>query len=107
MPESDGARCWSVYLVRCRHGSLYTGITVDVASRIEAHRNGISGAKYLRGRGPLELAAEWPIGDRSLATRVESRIKRMSRADKEALVAQRSRMEIVLAGLQCTTGADT
>ncbi len=73
---------YSVYLVRCRDGSLYTGIATDVARRISEHEGGTKGAKYLRGKGPLELVYQQEIGDRSLASRIEDRIKRLSSADK-------------------------
>ena len=77
---------WHVYLISCADGSLYTGITTDVARRLAEHRAG-KGAKYLRGRGPLELAYSRPIGDRAAASREEARIKRLSKAAKEALIA--------------------
>ena len=73
---------YSVYLVRCRDGSLYTGIATDVARRIAEHEDGAKGAKYLRGRGPLTLVYQQEIGDRSLASKIESRIKRLSSAEK-------------------------
>lgn len=77
---------WSVYLIRCGDGSLYTGIATDVAQRLEQHRAADGkGAKYLRGRGPLSLSCECPVGERGLALRIESRIKRMRRQDKERL----------------------
>ena len=47
-------KVWFVYLLRCGDGSLYCGITDDVSRRLEAHAAG-KGAKYTRGRGPLEL----------------------------------------------------
>ena len=46
---------WYVYILRCGDGTLYTGMTDDVQRRLDAHRAG-KGAKYTRGRGPLELA---------------------------------------------------
>ncbi|MBO8142933.1 MAG: GIY-YIG nuclease family protein, partial [Firmicutes bacterium] len=64
---------YSVYLVRCSDGSLYTGITKNVSRRIEEHEQGAMGAKYLRGKGPLELVFQRPIGNRGLAQRVEHR----------------------------------
>ena len=76
---------WHVYLIRCADGSLYTGITTDVERRLAEHRAG-KGAKYLRGRGPLELAYSRPIGDRAAASREEARIKRLSKAAKETLI---------------------
>lgn len=74
---------WSVYLLRCADGSLYTGIATDVSRRFAEHAEGERGAKYLRGRGPLELVFHQQIGDRSLALRVENRVKRFPKAYKE------------------------
>ncbi len=78
---------WHLYLVRCRDGSLYTGITTDVARRFTEHREnrGVA-AKYLRGRGPLRLVFEKKLGSRSLALGVENKVKKLSKAKKEALV---------------------
>ena len=78
---------YSLYILRCGDGSLYTGIAIDVAKRLQEHELGKRGAKYLRGRGPLSLVFAQRLGDRSAATRAEYRIKRLNRADKEALVA--------------------
>lgn len=74
---------YSVYLVRRDDGNLYTGIATDVARRLADHESGRRGSKYLRGRQPLVLFYEQPIGTRSLASKIESRIKRLSRAEKE------------------------
>ena len=76
---------WSLYVVRTKGGELYTGIATDVERRFEEHRAG-SGARYLRGRGPLELVFEKQIGARSMALSVERRIKRLPRELKEALI---------------------
>lgn len=92
MPAAE----YSVYLVRCRDGSLYTGIAKDVSRRIEAHEQGTTGAKYLRGKGPLELVFQRPIGDRGLAQRVEHRIKRLSKVEKEALRHLPGRIDTLL-----------
>ena len=89
---------WSVYLVRCRDGTLYTGIAADVCRRIEEHRQGEGkGAKYLRGRGPLQLVLERAIGERGLALRVERRIKKLPKARKEALIEQKGAIEHLIA----------
>ncbi len=81
---------WSVYIVRCRDGSLYTGIATDVRRRFLEHRRGAGrGAKYLRGRGPLRLVFTTPIGPRSRALRVECQIKKLPKARKEALIVSR------------------
>lgn len=106
MPDgSPGARLFSVYIVRCRDGSFYTGIAVDVARRMEAHRGGVTGARYLRGRAPLELVGQWAVGDRSLATRVERRIKRMSRAAKKELIRKPAGIAAILSDLQAAPAA--
>lgn len=81
------AAIYSVYILRCADGSLYTGIATDVSRRLVEHQTSSRGAKYLRGRGPLELAYEQEIGDRGKATRVEYCLKSLTKADKEALVA--------------------
>jgi putative endonuclease len=73
---------WSVYLLRCSDGSIYTGIATDVTRRLAEHEAGVQGAKYLRGRGPLEVVYQQEIGDRSLATRIEHRVKRFPRGYK-------------------------
>ncbi|MFN0007354.1 MAG: GIY-YIG nuclease family protein [Planctomycetota bacterium] len=76
---------WSVYLIRCSRGALYAGIATEVERRLEEHRRG-RGAKALRGRGPLALVYRRAVGDRSLALRVEHGLKRLAKAEKEALV---------------------
>ena len=77
---------WSVYLVRCADGSLYTGIALDVERRLAQHRAG-RGAKYLRGRCPLTLVLEESIGDKGAALRIERAIKSLSRREKENLLS--------------------
>ena len=76
---------WHVYILACGDGTLYTGITTDVPARLEAHRMG-KGAKYTKGRGPLELVYREAVGSKSEATKREAAIKRMGRAEKLGLV---------------------
>jgi putative endonuclease len=78
---------YSVYILRCGDGSYYTGIATDVERRITEHESSPRGAKYLRGRGPLELVFSETVGDRSMASRLEIRIKRLDRSGKEALIS--------------------
>ena len=78
---------WYVYVVRTRDGALYTGVTTDVARRIAEHRAGGRGARSLRGREPLEIVYRRRLGERSLALRVEWRLKRRPRSDKLEIVA--------------------
>ena len=77
---------YSVYIVRCADDTYYTGITQDVARRIVEHESSPRGAKYLKGRGPLNLVFSVAVGDRSAASRVEYRVKRLDRSGKEALI---------------------
>lgn len=72
-------------MLRCADGTLYTGIAIDVSRRIKEHEEGKRGAKYLRGRGPLELVYQRAVGDRSTATKLEYSVKQLSRTDKEDL----------------------
>lgn len=89
---------WHLYIVRCRDGTLYTGIATDVERRLVEHQgSGPRGARYLRGRGPLTLALALEVGARGAALRLEHRVKRMSRADKEALVADPARARVLAA----------
>ena len=78
---------WFLYILRCRDGSLYTGITTDVQARLEAHRAG-KGAKYTRGRTPLELVYSENCGDHSAALRREIAVKSLSRTEKMELINQ-------------------
>lgn len=87
---------WSVYLVRTAGGELYTGIATDVGRRFGEHTRG-RGAKYLRGRGPLAIAYRRVVGEHGLALRVERRIKRLARAEKELLVRSRASRDRLLA----------
>lgn len=81
----EAAPCW-VYLLRCRDGSLYCGWTVDLERRMAAHRRG-TGSRYTRSRLPVELVLSLPMSDRTAARREEARIKRLTRPQKEALLA--------------------
>ena len=87
---------YSLYIVRCRDGSLYTGISTNVARRVSEHEKGAAGSKYLRGRGPLKLVFTAVVGDRAAASVAEYRVKRLSRARKEALISGRQSLVDVL-----------
>ena len=83
---------WFVYVLRCGDGSLYTGITTDVTRRLAEHASGgPRAAKYLRGRGPLELAFSVPVGGKSAALSLERWIKGQPKSRKEEIVAGRMR----------------
>jgi putative endonuclease len=90
---------WSVYMVRCGDGSLYTGIASDVKRRFAEHEAGGSRcARYLRGRGPLSLVFKRKLGSHSNAARAEARIKKLPKCRKEALVEGKSRLADLLEG---------
>ena len=78
------AQSWFVYLLRCGDGTLYCGIALDVQVRLQAHRAG-TGAKYTRGRSPLELVYIEACGSKGAALVRERAIKAMPRARKAAL----------------------
>ena len=77
---------WSVYLLRCGDGTLYCGVTNDVERRLEAHRAG-RGARYTRGRGPLELVHLEKARGRGDALKREAAWKRLPRAEKLRRIA--------------------
>jgi putative endonuclease len=79
-------KSWIVYVLRCAGGTLYTGITNDVEERLKAHRAG-RGAKYTRGRLPLELVHQERTASHGDAARREREIKRLRRRGKLALIA--------------------
>jgi putative endonuclease len=91
----------SVYILRCRDGSLYTGAAKDIVRRLREHRAGI-GSKYTRSRRPVTLV--WSHRPRTWrrALQLERLIKGLSRADKLALVTGsrrrggRGRLESIL-----------
>jgi len=87
--EAEGVKPpdWHLYIVRCGDGSLYTGVSTDVARRLREHRRGgPRAARYLRTRGPIDVIFAQLIGDRSAALRAEWAIKRLEKTQKEALV---------------------
>jgi len=84
---------WYLYLIRCKGGQLYTGISTDVARRFSAHQLG-KGAKFLRGKAPLSLVFQQKIGSRSEALKTEALVKKLARADKESIITS-GRLEII------------
>ena len=76
---------WQLYILRCGDGTLYTGIAVNAEKRLAAHRSG-RGAKYTRGRGPLELVYLEQCPTHSDALRRELEVKKLTREEKEMLL---------------------
>ena len=83
--ESDMEKKWSVYILRCADGTLYTGVTTDVQRRFSAHQSG-KGAKYTRGRGPLELVYREECLSKGSALKRELAIKGLPRDEKIKLI---------------------
>ncbi len=77
---------WTVYIARCSDGSLYTGITTDPGRRLVEHNSG-TGSAYTRSKTPIVMVYNEPAVNRSRAQQRERAIKRLSRAQKEELVA--------------------
>lgn len=85
--EIEQVSMWYLYLIRCANGHLYTGITTDVARRFNEHQSGgAKAAKFLRGKGPLTLMYQEQVGTRSDALKREIAVKKLSRAQKLALI---------------------
>ena len=76
---------WTIYILRCRGGALYTGITEDLKRRIEQHNSG-TGAKYTRANSPCDLVWSRSGLSESSAKKEEARIKRMTKKEKEDVI---------------------
>ena len=92
MPATE----FSLYILRCADGSLYTGIAADVDKRLAEHESGTRGAKFLRGKGPFEVLLARPVGDRARASRLEYRVKQLPRAQKFQLIDGRKSLDDLL-----------
>ena len=78
-------KTWYLYILECADGTLYTGITDDVPRRLEQHNSG-KGAKYTRGRGPVQLRYQEECGSRSDASKREYEVHHMTRQEKLELI---------------------
>ncbi len=92
IPSAAG-KSYYMYVIECADGSLYTGYTPDVQARFAAHQAG-RGAKYTRGRGPLNLLASAEFPTKHDAMSAEARFKRLTRDQKDALLAKASKPDI-------------
>jgi len=89
---------WYLYIVRCRNGSLYTGIATDVERRFAEHKAN-KGSKYLRGRGPLQLVLKKQIGKKELALKIERLVKKLPKLKKEKLIKTDAGLEELLSDI--------
>ncbi|MDB2649672.1 GIY-YIG nuclease family protein [Porticoccaceae bacterium] len=83
---SDEDSHWFVYIIRASDDSLYTGITTDLARRLEQHQTGKGGAKYFRGRQAYDFVFTESGHSRSSASVREAQIKKMTRKQKNLLL---------------------
>jgi putative endonuclease len=84
-----------IYILKCGDTSLYTGITNDIEKRMKAHNSG-EGAKYTRGRGPLEVMGLWEVEDKSSASKVEYFIKSFPRTKKVKFISIDGHLETLV-----------
>ena len=79
---SATARHWYVYLLECREGRLYAGITIDVERRLREHRTGKRGARFTRAHPPVRIVAAVRVASRPAALRLEAAIRKLRRPQK-------------------------
>jgi len=84
--EENPTSHWHLYLLECKGGSYYAGITNNLEARYKAHVEG-KGARYTRANPPLRILASKPYADRSAASIAEARLKKLAKADKLAFFA--------------------
>jgi putative endonuclease len=93
----ESSNNWYIYLIRTQQGALYTGITTDVKRRFAEHcAQGPKCAKSLRGKGPFELVLKQFIGERTDALKLEHRIKKLDKQQKEHLIKHKSLLQLGL-----------
>jgi putative endonuclease len=88
---SEAANGWSIYIIEASDASLYTGVTTDIERRFAEHGKGSRGARYFNGRDPVRVVYREHGHSRSSACKREAEIKKLSRADKQSLIAAQRR----------------
>jgi len=86
---------WSLYILRCRDNTFYTGITTDLKRRLMQHNDGTA-SRYTRSRKPATLVYSETCSDRSTALKRECEVKKMPREEKKRLITQRERVYLSL-----------
>ena len=79
---------YTVYILRCRGDRLYTGITTDLERRFSEHGGTEKSARFTRAFRPETVAAAWETDSRSAALKLEARIKKLTRREKDRLIAE-------------------
>ena len=101
-------QCYWVYILICDNNSYYTGYTNDLAKRYQSHLSGRGKCKYTRSFRPIGIAQCWKInGDKAMAMMVERTIKKLSRSEKEKIIAQPSTLPVDTCGLSCDIQIET
>lgn len=75
-----------VYILLCKNGAYYTGYTNNLNRRFEEHRAGTAKCKYTRSFKPIKIAQSWQVNQAKTAQHLESKIKQLSRKEKEKLI---------------------
>lgn len=79
---------WVVYILQCKDGSFYTGITTDIERRLYEHNYSNKAAKYTRGRRPVKLVYQIGCKNRAAATKLEYKVRNLNRWEKQKLVRE-------------------
>ena len=90
-----------IYMLRCEDNSIYTGITKDVAHRMQEHFSKINSAKYTYSHTAKKLEAVWETENRVLASKLEYRIKKLTKAKKEELLMKNNLQELLAEKIEC------
>lgn len=85
--------CFYVYMVRCQYGTYYAGYTIDLLNRLKKHNEG-TGAKYLRGKGPVTLVYLKQYRSLTQALQAEAHLKSLTRSEKENLIKKQGTLTI-------------
>ena len=85
--RTQKASAWSLYVLKCRDGTLYTGITADLPRRVQQHNDGTA-SRYTRSRLPIKLIFSEPCRSRSQALKKEYALKQLSREKKEGYIRE-------------------
>ena len=97
-PKTDTKSAeWTLYIIQSCKGTYYTGITLDINRRFKEHQaQGSKCAKYLRGKAPLKLVFSYKIGQKSVAMKMERRIKNLGHAEKKEIINNQDRFFKIL-----------
>lgn len=86
LQNKQPAKAWHVYILCCNDNSYYTGITTDLTRRVAEHNSPAKGARYTRPRRPVQLVYAEKVANRSIATKRELQIKKLSPTGKKQLI---------------------